>query len=663
MGLLSPWFLAGLAAVGLPVWFHLLRKHRSTPRPFSSLMFFEQQIQSSVKHRRLHYLLLFSLRTALVILLALAFASPFLPGGPLPIGQAGKLVVLAVDNSFSMRQGDRLERARRQAARVVAALRPADRAQVLTFAGQVRLEGEQTAERAVLQAALRAVPASDSRASYADLVRAVRSLVPTATQPVELHLFSDLQRSGLPQSFRDLELPPGVRLVIHRVENRALPNWAVESVTAPVRVSELSRVRVKATVAGFGTPAASRRVSLLVSGRVLETKTVALPAAGRAMVEFSALEAPYGWNRAEVRLEDHDEFPWDDRFLFALERAEPLRVLFVHEARDQRSPLYFRAALEASAESSFVVETVPASGAGGASLSRYAFIVLSDAADIAPAFEATLRDYVRRGGSLWLALGPSAAGRGRVPVLGHVVDRTRNAAVDPSQRVEWLDAGHPSARHGGRWAGVRFYHVAPARLEYGHVIAQLSDLTPLLAEETLGAGRVLVFTSTFDNISNDLPLHTSFVPFIEQTARYLAGIEAHPASALVDGMILLRKPGDPAAAEVFDPDGRRLLTLAEAAKATHAPVRREGFFEVRRSEGRFLVAVNADRRESDFSVIPEETLSLWENTGQGSATSAAGSVETARRVLAWPLLAAALLVALAESLVANRYLSLSSEAA
>ncbi len=663
MGFLSPWFLAGLAAVGLPVWFHLLRKHRSTPQPFSSLMFFEQQIQSSVKHRRLHYLLLFSLRTALVILLALAFASPFLPGGPLPVGQGGKLVLLAVDNSFSMRQGDRLERARQEAARVIAALRPTDRAQVLTFAGQVRLEGEQTGDRAVLQAALRAIPASDSRASYADLVRAVRSLVRTVTRPVELHVFSDLQRSGLPQSFRDLELPPGVRLVIHRVENRALPNWAVESVTAPARVSDLSTVRVKATVAGFGTPATSRRVSLVVNGRVLETKTVGVPAGGRAAVEFGSVEAPYGWNRAEVRLEDHDEFPPDDRFLFALERAEPLRVLFVHEARDQRSPLYFRAALEASAESSFVVETVPAVTAGSASLSRYAFVVLSDAAGIAPAFEAALRDYVRRGGSLWLALGPSAAGRGRVPVLGHAVDRTRNAAGGASQRVEWLDAGHPSARHGGRWAGVRFYYVAAARLEDGHVIARLSDQTPLLAEVTAGAGRVLVFSSTFDNISNDLPLHASFVPFVEQTARYLAGIEAHPATAVVDGMIPLRKPGDPAAAEVFDPDGRRLLTLAEAAKATHAAVRREGFFEVRRSEGTFLVAVNADRRESDFAVIPEETLSLWENTGQGSATGAAASGETARRVLAWPLLAAAMLVALAESLVANRYLPLSSEAA
>ena len=64
MGFLTPWFLAGAAAVGLPVWLHLLRKHKTTPLPFSSLMFFERRTQSSIKHRRLRYLVLFALRTA-----------------------------------------------------------------------------------------------------------------------------------------------------------------------------------------------------------------------------------------------------------------------------------------------------------------------------------------------------------------------------------------------------------------------------------------------------------------------------------------------------------------------------------------------------------------------------------------------------------------------
>src|SRR5271154_695695 len=128
MGFLAPWALAGLAAVTLPLWLHLLRKHKTTPLPFRSLMFFERRTQSSIKHRRLQYLLLLALRAAVLALLALAFARPFLrshsgawaSGGP-------RLTVRGIDNSVSMRQGGRLERARREALQVASKLRPQDK--------------------------------------------------------------------------------------------------------------------------------------------------------------------------------------------------------------------------------------------------------------------------------------------------------------------------------------------------------------------------------------------------------------------------------------------------------------------------------------------------------------------------------------------------------
>ena len=45
---------------------------------------------------------------------------------------------------------------------------------------------------------------------------------------------------------------------------------------------------------------------------------------------------------------------------------------------------------------------------------------------------------------------------------------------------------------------------------------------------------------------------------------------------------------------------------------------REGFYEIHRANGRQeLVAVHADRRESDLTPMPQETLDLWRNTGRG----------------------------------------------
>src|SRR5271156_1520812 len=112
MGLLAPWFLAGLAALAVPFYVHLLRRHTTIPRPFSSLMFFERRTQSSIKHRRLKYLLLFALRCAVIALLALAFARPYVHWGAAAHANGGRTIVFALDNSFSMRQDDHFAHAK-----------------------------------------------------------------------------------------------------------------------------------------------------------------------------------------------------------------------------------------------------------------------------------------------------------------------------------------------------------------------------------------------------------------------------------------------------------------------------------------------------------------------------------------------------------------------
>src|SRR6202162_4174044 len=138
MGLFAPWFLAGIAAVAVPFYAHLLRRHMTIPRPFSSLMFFERRTQSSIKHRRLRYLLLLSLRTLLFVLLALAFANPFLNRAAANMGDE-KLLLLVIDNSSSMRGGSRLADARREALSVLSSRRPADRAQVMALGSQIQV--------------------------------------------------------------------------------------------------------------------------------------------------------------------------------------------------------------------------------------------------------------------------------------------------------------------------------------------------------------------------------------------------------------------------------------------------------------------------------------------------------------------------------------------
>src|SRR5665213_1344180 len=125
MGLFAPWFLAGLAAVALPLYLHLLKRQTTKPRAVSSLMFYESRTQSSTRHRRLRYFLLLSLRLLLLLMLILAFANPFINRDTATLS-SNRLDLLVVDNSFSMRAGTRLADAK-DAAMVVLAQKGAAR--------------------------------------------------------------------------------------------------------------------------------------------------------------------------------------------------------------------------------------------------------------------------------------------------------------------------------------------------------------------------------------------------------------------------------------------------------------------------------------------------------------------------------------------------------
>src|SRR5271163_491714 len=266
MGFLAPWFLAGAVLIGLPLYLHLLRRHTTTPRPFSSLMFFERRTQSSIRHRRLRYLLLLSLRLAVLLLIVLAFANPYLKRTAVSASGNNQLL-LVVDNSFSMRAGTRLADARREALSVLASRSGATPAQVAALGSRLQILTQPIQDSATLRAAVQSIEAGDSRSNYAELARAVRSLSEGTRVRIELHLFSDMQKTSMPANFAELSLPPNVTLVLHPVAKSAQPNWTVESVRAPGRVWDTKKARVEATIAGYQTPTATRTVSLIVNGR------------------------------------------------------------------------------------------------------------------------------------------------------------------------------------------------------------------------------------------------------------------------------------------------------------------------------------------------------------------------------------------------------------
>src|SRR5258706_9971782 len=109
----------------------------------------------------------------------------------------------------------------------------------------------ETADQPTLRGAIQAIKPTDTRGSYAELARSLRSIAQAAKIPVEAHLFSDMQKSSWPPNFADARLADGTKLVFHSVADKRLPNFAVETVIAPRRIYDPKKVRAQATVSGY----------------------------------------------------------------------------------------------------------------------------------------------------------------------------------------------------------------------------------------------------------------------------------------------------------------------------------------------------------------------------------------------------------------------------
>jgi hypothetical protein len=654
VGFLAPWFLAGIVGIGLPIWVHFLRRNTSNPLPFSSLMFFERRTESSVQPKRLRYLVLLALRLALLTLLALAFANPFVNRTSVYSGRK-PLTVIAIDRSFSMRYSDRMARAKTKATSLLSGLPGRDLVQLIAIDSHVENLTQPTVDRDTLRSAIASIQAGDLASSFAEMVRTLRSMEQNSRAALDVYFISDMQQSSMPAAFADLQVGPHTSLSLEPVDNAKAPNWAVESVNAPAHVFDPARARVSTVVASFQTDAANRKVSLWLDGKMLATKDVAIPASGRAQVEFAGFPVSYGAHRGEIRIEPHDSLVNDDNFAFSMERSDPRMVLFLGNGRPRES-FFFKAALESAENAGLGVQTVNVQQANGEDFGRYAFVVVSDIGVIDDRTERKLTEYVRRGGSALILAGNEIGRAGRVPVT-----RAGAATNRKTQGAGFVDNAHPALNGLGSLQNVQFYTTDRIGVPVGaRVLAKLADNDPLLIEQTLGEGHVITFASTFDGITNDFPLHKSFLPFLAQTGRYLTGLDDSLENIAAGSPVELRRSRESGAAvDVIGPDGRHELSLHQAASAQYFSPDREGFYEVHRANGqRMLMAVHADRRESDLAAVPAETLALWRNTGSAKPVAVAGGEE--RQVhpqTFWQFLVILVVgVALTESFFGSRYL-------
>lgn len=660
---LVPAFLAGLAALAIPVLVHLRHRERKEPVRFPSLMFLRRIPFRQVRRQQIHQWPLFLLRVLAIALLVFAFARPFLRGRETPLaapGAAGREVVILLDRSASMGYGSRWARAQAAARSAVNALGRDDRASLVLFDQGAAVNTKPLADRALLLAAIDAARPGAATTRYAPALRAAGEILTGTHLPRrEAVLVSDFQRTGW--RGEDLDpLPEGT--VLHRVNvgSDSAPNLAV--VHADLTAAP-SGVVVRAGVAGSGITSPVRtRATLELDGRVAGTRDVTLESDGIVTVAFDPATVGETGARGIIRLESVDSLGADDTYRFIASGERPLRVLLIQSAN---AAPFLRRALEISRTPRVDLRARVALRAD--ELATTDVVILDDVAFPGGESGRRLGEHVRAGAGLIVIAGGNAGGwpQALVPTrAGAVVDRMSAGGA----RLGALRRDHPvfepfRGPRSGDFGAARVWRYRSLSSDSLEVLARHDDGSVALGEAKAGRGRVLVWASALDNVWSDLPLQPVFLPLVHQLAQYSAGwVERAPAWSVGEVAAVAVAPGGGTQVLILSPSGERARREPQNGSLAVA-LEESGFYEVRegRSGGRLLavVAANPPAEETSLEGFEPDDLRLAtgavDSTATRSETSSLTPQETERQQgLWWYLLAGVTLLLGVEMLLANK---------
>lgn len=655
MSLLAPFFLLGLGMIALPLWLHRLQTQTPEREPFSSAMLLEASEQRLHMRRKLRFLLLLASRILLLVLLALAFAKPVLESSrPVTAGSQAALNLIVIDTSFSMGRDGRLAAAKNIARSIIDNMQAGQQAQIITADNHVRVIGKPGSDSGRLQNSLSAIQVGTTRLDFGVLMSNLNSLLDNYKFNVAIHLISDFQASGLPPRFADLIPKPAnnqrVALYLHPLADSQPDNWAVVS-AAP------DNTGLQVAVHGYQTVKQQKTLTLRVNGVVQGRQTGTVPASGQAQFKFPRPTLANGDNRIEIAMTPGDDLPGDDRRFLVLENSPPRPVLLLTANKTSRAVTYLKTALETG---KYKVEAVNPADLDPRILQRYPWVIIDDLGAINKTLSGTLADYLKAGGSIFAALGELSQGLNTLPVLNRPVKAVRQPGSAQFLTVARIDTSHPVLAKSPGWRDVNISRVmVPEPDAKDRVLITLAGGDPLLIERRVGSGRMLLLTTGLNNNWSDLPVHSVFVSFMAETARYLTHEDSLDRRHTAGDTILLKQAGG-ASGQVINPAGNKVLTLADTHTTQNVELDQTGFYQVYTPGRQTLIAVNPDPRESDTTPISADLLTRWRTAVSpqtaGHTAGLGNGIEPVKTELWRGLLLLLVLIVLTESILGNRTL-------
>ncbi|HEY2905957.1 MAG TPA: BatA domain-containing protein [Vicinamibacterales bacterium] len=623
LSFLSPLFLAGAAAVAVPLILHLLKREPEPRVKFAAVKLLKRAPVEQTEKRHIRELLLLALRVAALVLLAIAFARPFLASGA-AVGATG-VTMIALDTSYSMSAPGRFERAKQLAKDAISKAPGGNLVGVVTFDDVAEIVEKPSADRVLARAAVDRASAGFGSTRY-------RAGLSAAAQMLSGHrgtvvVVTDLQESGWDVGDR-ISVPESARIDVADVG----------PLTDDLAVTGLRSAgdRLVATVRNVGSRAVDARLHLSLDGRAAGETTVPvgpntsadvpLPIAGRPVTASVAVEDPHGVEANNVRYAVVGE-------------SSRSSVLVVSGTGDLgRDSFYLQAALQAKAAGATTYDVVGVSGSELASwtaarLRPVSAIVFVSTRGLERHARELVADYVTAGGGIIVAAGPDVDGE----VIGDVLGGTRLRVTMPAdtrpqpRTLAPADVRHPIFQRFGANAAtlglVQFQRVSRVAGDGCQTLARFTSGEAALVDCASGEGRALVLASDLNNGWNNFPLHATFVPFVHEAVQYVAGARPRAAEYVIGDV----PPGieqRPGIATMQDPAGQQTR-----------------------------VAVNVDARESDPARMSADdfqaVVTRLKDAGTSEARIEARQQEEHQHLWQYAIILMLMLLAL-EGLVASR---------
>lgn len=651
MSFLHPWLMvAGGVAATAPVLIHWLTRPRPTRKPLSTLRFVLEAVRQRRAVHRLRDLVVLTLRTVAILLLAAALARPQF--GPQPLvsdrlaGDAVRVVLLDASQSMAATQGgiQAMERARSLAAgylRYRAGL-----AADLIVAGatpQAVFEGPSTNFEALREALVNCRPRAERLDVRRALTLAGRLLAPVSPEDQrrrELVVLSDFQRSNWQQADFSA-LPEKTQIQLEAVGGgESAGNLGIVHAECRTAAGGAQHGELIVEVGNY-SPSPRKVAVEVMLGEAVHTLEGFCPAGRRTRLSEGIELRQAGWQTGQARLVGVEDALAADNTcpLVARVRPKPVYALITREGAAQRpsSSHYLECALvpdarQAAEPSGQVVRLAP-QAMDRQGLASSEVIVLDHPGPLPPEAIDLLAGLLRRGRPILYAaaetadavnlrrLGQAAGSGLRMPVEFRPPDESQR------RRELFLTAARaeeaPFAVFGDqlptllgrlRFAGGLASRNLPGAVA-DDVLARYHDGSAALTLTAADAGVLAVLNA--DLGTSNLPKMPIFVPMIQELLGRMIERGAGLAAVVCGESLVVSLPGDagPAGglaiegpAGTAEPCGE-LIEEPGGVVWRWANPNRLGTYRIRRGmETVFALPIAVPAEESDLAPIAPEVL-------------------------------------------------------